>query len=153
MDGEMDSQTMLTQETPDSESQLSLNLSFGGTMVARLSSGPEGISAQPGLGDFFEFDWSSYPAAFPSDEHECDVSFRLMLFRQWQAVRALLLTSHQHRRARGRTEITLPMTSDLEEIQAQQNGQIQREDGRNASRESQAQRSKEMCHLTSTLSA
>ena len=73
MDGEMDSQTMLTQGTLDSESLLGLNFSFDGTGGARLSSGPEGISAQPDLGDFLEFDWSGYPAAFPSDKHDFDV--------------------------------------------------------------------------------
>jgi hypothetical protein len=73
MDGEMDSQTMSTQESLDSESLLSSNLSFDGTGGTRLSSGSEGISAQPGLGDFLEFDRSSYPAAFPSDKHEVDV--------------------------------------------------------------------------------
>ena len=73
MDGKVDSQTMLTQETLDSESLLGLNFSFDGTCGARLSSGPEGISAQPDLGDFLGFDWSSYPAAFPSDKHEFDV--------------------------------------------------------------------------------
>lgn len=69
----MDSQTISTQKTLDSESLLGLNFSFDGTGDARLSSGPEGISAQPNLGDSLEFDWSSYPAAFPSDKHEFDV--------------------------------------------------------------------------------
>ena len=45
MDGEIDSQTMSIQEILDSESLLGLNFSFDGTEGARLSSGPEGISA------------------------------------------------------------------------------------------------------------
>jgi len=85
MDGEMDSQTMSTQETPDSESLLGLNFSFDGTWGARLSSSPEGISAQSDLGDFLELDWSSYPAAFPSDKHGFDV---IGLARQMNAGQA-----------------------------------------------------------------
>ena len=63
---------MSTLEALDSESLLALNFSFDGSGGARLSSGPEGISAQPDLGDFLGCDWSSYLAAFPSDKHEFD---------------------------------------------------------------------------------
>jgi hypothetical protein len=42
-----------------------------GVLVSLLA--PEGISAQSNLGDFLELDWSSYPAAFPSDKHGFDV--------------------------------------------------------------------------------
>jgi hypothetical protein len=39
----------------------------------RPSPDSEGMSAPPDLGDFPEFDRSSHPAAFPSDEREFDV--------------------------------------------------------------------------------
>jgi hypothetical protein len=73
MDGETESQTMPTQDTLDSESLLGLDFSFDGTGGCSSLSWLREYVTPTRSGDFLEFDWPSYSAAFPLDEHESDV--------------------------------------------------------------------------------